>query len=695
MNKFKNILLSTKDKIFNVYEYLKPESLEKSILIRVAFLFIFTTFIMGTLSIILMYSYHVRVVEKQIVKENQLKAEKEGLRFQNAVVQLNLLKNEIIDSLIKNEYKKEFSKYMELNEDGSFRTYKSLSKNGKKAVGFINNQANISNDIEFQEQFMTVYDLIQSVGYINKENYFMTWAVFPNNSNIVFCPQKPNANYEISGDFADTKEEYWKSSLLENNKSKTGKWLNPYFDPSFNVWMVSYIVPIYFKDKHLLTIGFDITIDDFFKRVLKSENDKMFNFVLSKDGALIAHPDYMDKIQSDDFKKGFSIFNTEEKEILSKLLVSTYLETENLKYTVSSIENTDWLLVSAYQNMNASYIKSHIAIVCLFVVVFLVLLLIGSNLFLKERLTKPLVDLNENMKDNYRLKKYKKIKMTTMSEINDVINSYNKLLEAYEEKDYQLSLFNRNLSEELDKALKNTLKLAKSTVMHDVMRNVNADVYNPLILLKNTIDYLKTGFNKQNFENYPKYFEQSEKIISRMSTLVVRLDVISKSLIPEVAMPINIDSLMSKLHEIYDNSLKDKKIAITWDYNGSKNYEIKEYSVLYALIILIDNAIESISNTKPENPLIKVELVEKDGKLIFKVTNSGQKVPPDIVEKILSPNSSGGFSTKRGHKGFGLHTCLALVKDCEGSIQYVEENNQPCFELTYPLRKIEYFKKSS
>lgn len=667
---------------------MKPSSLEKNILTKVGIIFIFSTVIIALLSGILMFRYHVKIVEKQIISENYLTAEKETVRFQNAVNQLSFLRNQIIAGMKAGEVKKNFSSYMEHKDDGSYRTFKIKSNSGTNAIGFISEKTQLTPD--FEHQYMITYDLIQTVGSINKENYFMTWAVFPNDSHILFCPEKPNANDQIKDDFSNTKENYWKLSTNALNPNKSGKWLSPYYDPSVHVWMISYIVPVYDNNIHIMSIGFDIKLDDFFNKILNSESQddqQMFYFVMSKDGALIAHPKYMNQIKN--AKAGFSIFDlpVNEKEPYSQLLLKDdYIETSDYKYTKSKIGNTNWILVSAYNNLNYIYVIKHMLVILGFVFFFLILLLIGSKIFLRKKMTDPLIQLAKSMSDNKTTGDYTELPTGSVSEINDVIEAYNQLLQAYKEKNDYIEIYSSRLRDELETELKKGLELAKSVMMTDVTRTINADVFNPLTILKMNIDIIKNKIKNNNFKDIERNVQTSLNIIKKISKIIFKLEVIEKSLKIEDTGRVNIGSIFLNLKKIYDEQ-DDLKANIEWVYEDYKHIATKEFSTIYSLMLLIDNSIESVG--KKEDSWIKVEAKEVGDNFIFTITDSGKPVEKNIIKNIFAVDNVGGFSSKEGHRGYGLHTCMKIMTEAKGTLTYFENKENPCFELKYPIKKDE------
>ena len=88
-----------------------------------------------------------------------------------------------------------------------------------------------------------------------------------------------------------TREEWMTIAFQENNPGRDTRWTGLYFDPTARNWMVSCETPVDWQGRHLVTIGHDILLQELFERVFNDRIEGAYNFILRKDGRVIAHPD--------------------------------------------------------------------------------------------------------------------------------------------------------------------------------------------------------------------------------------------------------------------------------------------------------------------------------------------------------------------------------------------------------------------
>lgn len=79
---------------------------------------------------------------------------------------------------------------------------------------------------------------------------------------------------------------------------------------------------------------------------------------------------------------------------------------------------------------------------------------------------------------------------------------------------------------------------------------------------------------------------------------------------------------------------------------------------------LIDNALDSMNNSNPENKILTVGVFTKPGELLITVQDTGYGIPEGFKEKIFD----NGFSTKGEGRGVGLYHTKQLINSMGGEI---------------------------
>jgi len=88
-----------------------------------------------------------------------------------------------------------------------------------------------------------------------------------------------------------------------------------------------------------------------------------------------------------------------------------------------------------------------------------------------------------------------------------------------------------------------------------------------------------------------------------------------------------------------------------------------------ALLNLMRNAIEAMSNTPPERRRLTIRLTRQDDQMLIHVIDGGTGIPPSVQEKLFTPF----FSTKTDGMGMGLNICRTIIEFHHGRL-WVEDN---------------------
>ena len=98
---------------------------------------------------------------------------------------------------------------------------------------------------------------------------------------------------------------------------------------------------------------------------------------------------------------------------------------------------------------------------------------------------------------------------------------------------------------------------------------------------------------------------------------------------------------------------------------------------------LLKNAIQAIPDDR--QGIINMSLYQKEEKVVIQVTDNGSGIPPEIQEKVFSPN----FSTKTSGTGLGLAICKSIIEGFSGDIYFeTEVDKGTSFFVELPLVSI-------
>ncbi len=205
------------------------------------------------------------------------------------------MNNQIInDSILKPiDYNKQFYNLVELRSDGSYR-HKREQFNGKtNSAIYVDDSTRITTVLK--ERVVRFHHYNTMYGRALSSKYTNLYILGAENYLLVYWPSFSWAE-EVTTDYRVWDEPYYSVAIPENNPKRNPVWTPIYFDTVAHDWMVSCIVPIYLKEKHIASSGMDILLNDLITRTKTEILPGTSNIIITHSGDLIVHPDYNENI---------------------------------------------------------------------------------------------------------------------------------------------------------------------------------------------------------------------------------------------------------------------------------------------------------------------------------------------------------------------------------------------------------------
>lgn len=164
-------------------------------------------------------------------------------------------------------------------EDGTYRYGMS---------SFIGNNQSVS-DSDFRRRLVLSYRLLSQLGpgWVNR--FANVHASFPENGIVLFWPEEP-WGLNARADLPMNELSVIKAMTKQENPERNPLWTGLYYDETADEWMITYQVPVDYEGKHLLNPSHDVFLTDIMERLLSEYPAGGYNFLIRKDGYLIAHP---------------------------------------------------------------------------------------------------------------------------------------------------------------------------------------------------------------------------------------------------------------------------------------------------------------------------------------------------------------------------------------------------------------------
>jgi len=126
-------------------------------------------------------------------------------------------------------------------------------------------------------------------------------------------------------------------------------------------------------------------------------------------------------------------------------------------------------------------------------------------------------------------------------------------------------------------------------------------------------------------------------------------------------------------------------VRIVKNYDKTPSTPVQKSKLIHVLTNLLKNAKESLIVKPPESRQIVIDVGHIPGECVFiRISDNGVGIPRDQLSKIFTH----GFSTKKGGRGFGLHTCANYMTEMGGSIEVDSpgQDKGAGFTLKFPLK---------
>ncbi len=295
--------------------------------------------------------------------------------------------------------------------------------------------------------------------------------------------------------------------------------------------------------------------------------------------------------------------------------------------------------------------------------VYLLILAIGILIayFLSKYITKSLEYVTEKMGQTALDKTNKKIILKDASqEINNLVNSYNSMIDQIEDSAVKLA------------------QIERKSAWREMAKQVAHEIKNPLTPMRLTVQSFEYKFDPTDPEIKQKLHEYSESLIQQIDTMSSIASAFSNfaempnqkkedlNVVDEVKKDLDI------FQESYINYYPEKEKIMA---------RLDKIQLTRVVTNLITNAIHALSNK--ENSRIDVRVFEKNKQVIIEVEDNGSGILEEDESKIFEPK----FTTKSSGMGLGLPMVKNIIEAYNGTINFITKLNKgTIFTVTLPVK---------
>lgn len=289
-----------------------------------------------------------------------------------------------------------------------------------------------------------------------------------------------------------------------------------------------------------------------------------------------------------------------------------------------------------------NYVLTYINFILIISLIFITIVLI-----ITRRITKPLVSLQDKMRQVDINKTNEQLEWKSNDEIGALINQYNLLVV------------------ELEKSAAELRRTATESAWRGVARQVAHEIKNSLTPMRLSVQMLQRSAEQQGGEMDERIQRTTRTLLEQIDTLSdIASSFSSYAKLPENhPQPLDLAELVSNVVNLYDNidNITFQYVvdsSVDYTFNGDKT------NLNSTVSNIIKNATQAIGD-KPDGR-IDVSLNATETAFVIKVKDNGKGIKEEDKKMIFLPN----FTTKSGGSGVGLSLTYNIVHAAGGDITF-------------------------
>ena len=394
----------------------------------------------------------------------------------------------------------------------------------------------------------------------------------------------------------------------------------------------------------------DINVYDQYGKLIVSTNPRLFTEKFTSD---LMNPEVFKRFKS----KMISSSVVSEK-IADLNYISAYTTLIDNDLEVRGYVNLPYF--SNREDLFREISQYTVTIINLFVLIFAMAVIL--TYYVAQRLSKPLILIKNQIAQMKIGEKNLPIDWERNDEIGLLVKEYNTMLSALDSSLDKLADSERQgawkeMAKQVAHEIKNPLTPMRLSLQHleySINRgddNIEEKVKKTIALLIRQIDSLSTMA-----EEFSSFAKMPEPILEKIDLKLILGDAIML-MEKEMGQPISLEIAAETIPILADPHQLGRI------FNN-----------------IFKNAIQAIPDDRVGKVSVNVEMQKKWVKIL--ISDNGKGIPPELSEKIFSPN----FSTKNSGMGLGLAITKKIIEQFGGNIHFSSELNVgTVFEINFPL----------
>jgi signal transduction histidine kinase len=578
-------------------------------------------------------------------------------------------------------------------------------------------------DLDMRRRLVASHDVLAQYGPAFHVRFTDTFVTLPEGPLIIYWPERPTWCQDARPDYFVTTQEYFPTSLPENNPERRTVWSNVYMDDVSGVSMSSSTTPLDLDGRHVASISQDVLLEELMVRTVNDHLPGAYNVLLGDDGKIIAHPGLKpggaaDSAPLRDSAEQQAHLRDIVERLKNRLPEQTVLELpEHDEYlAVARLRGPGWNFVTVLPKSVVSRPALQAArYVLLLGVLSLLMELVIMYWVLQQQITRPLVAFTQAT-DRVASGDFNvQLDTSRKDELGQLAQAFQLMADKVQRREEELRQANEGLEqrvEERTRELKDVhgqlIKTARQAGMAEIATNVLHNVGNVLNSVYTSAQVAKERMGGMRLEHVSRvanmlqerqgdlssFLSQDERgrhlmpflsklgqnLVDERQEIVSLLEDVGRytehigdivkvqqnyARTPRLHEAVNLADLVEDSLRINSAGLTRHQVKIQRQLASLPPVLTDKNKLLMILVNLVSNAKYAMDDVPVTERLltVKMEHLPTDHVRIS-VHDNGMGIAPEMLTRIFQY----GFTTREEGHGFGLHSSALAAQELGGSL---------------------------
>ncbi len=275
-----------------------------------------------------------------------------------------------------------------------------------------------------------------------------------------------------------------------------------------------------------------------------------------------------------------------------------------------------------------------------------------------------------------------------LSPINDLINKMNRLAKGdfAARLEFGPIISSHPVIKEVSESFNKMAEELENTELlrSDFINDFSHEFKTPIASISGFARLLTSDdISDEEKSSYLKSIEEESARLSSMATNILNLSRIEKQTILTAVTRFNLSEQVRSAVLLFEEKWEKKKIDLQLDFDEHE-IEANEELLKEVWINLIDNAVKFTGRCGT----VELEISEKGSELCVSVSNTGEDIPREKLEKIFNKFYQADESHSSKGNGVGLAIVKRIVELHKGSISVRSEGGITSFSVTLPKNQM-------